>query len=36
MNINSREYLFIKNVIKENPKISVGDMGRLLKLIYNS
>ena len=36
MNINSREYLLIKKVIKTNPNISVGDMGRLIKLIYNN
>ena len=36
MNINSREYLLLKKVIKDNPDISVGDMGRLIKLIFNS
>lgn len=36
MNINSREYLLIKQVLKENPGISVGDIGRLIKLIYSS
>ncbi len=36
MNINSREYLLLKRVIKDNPEISVGDMGRLIKLIFNS
>ena len=34
MNINSREYQLLKKVIKTNPKISVGDMARLIKLIY--
>ena len=33
MNINSKEYLLIKRVIKENPNISVGDIGRLIKLL---
>ncbi len=33
MNINSKEYLLIKRVIKENPDISVGDIGRLIKLL---
>ncbi len=36
MNIKSKEYLLIKQVIKENPGISVGDIGRLIKLIYNT
>ena len=34
MNINSKAYLLIKKVIKDNPNISAGDMGRLINLIY--
>lgn len=34
MNVKSREYQLIKKVIKTNPGISVGDMARLIKIIY--
>ena len=33
MNINSHTYKLIQKVLKENPHISVGDVGRLIKLL---
>jgi len=32
MNLNSKEYLLVKEVILSNPDISVGDIGRLILL----